>query len=212
MKEINNIMEQPENISSDAQGAAAQIDDNGAKTECEGSIGKFKDSASLMQAYNNLQSEFTKKCQALSSLQNVIADNKQNLPDFYDTNWQSKVDEFLNDNPEAKQYSDSISKMILSDKTIGMSDNPLESAWNKIVKENFKSPQSLVEDENFINNYIVNNKIIKEKILNDYFNQVNFEKSPTLIATNSGAASVLTPKQKPKNIAEAGQLAKALFD
>lgn len=36
----------------------------------DGSLGKFKDAKSLLDAYNNLQAEFTRKCQKLSELEN----------------------------------------------------------------------------------------------------------------------------------------------
>ena len=40
-------------------------------------LGKFKDAGALLEAYNNLQSEFTRKCQLLKSLQNDKVDVAQ---------------------------------------------------------------------------------------------------------------------------------------
>ena len=35
----------------------------------QGQLGKFKDAMALLEAYNNLEAEFTRKCQLLKSLQ-----------------------------------------------------------------------------------------------------------------------------------------------
>ncbi len=54
----------------------------------EGSIfGKFKDAKSLLDAYNNLQSEFTRKCQKLAEIQkenneNAFFNKYENIDDF----------------------------------------------------------------------------------------------------------------------------------
>lgn len=42
-------------------------------------FGKFKTAESLLDAYNNLQSEFTKKCQKISELQKNIEGNNDNV-------------------------------------------------------------------------------------------------------------------------------------
>lgn len=42
-----------------------------------GSLGKFKDAQALLFAYNNLQSDYTKKCQALSLIQKKIKDETE---------------------------------------------------------------------------------------------------------------------------------------
>ena len=53
-------------------------EENSAMSEIgsqNGELGKFKNSKALLDAYNNLQSEFTKKCQMLSQLQKDKTDN-----------------------------------------------------------------------------------------------------------------------------------------
>ena len=41
----------------------------------KGSLGKFKNTEALLSAYNNLQAEFTRKCQKLKLLENQINSN-----------------------------------------------------------------------------------------------------------------------------------------
>lgn len=78
MKEIETVMEQP-NLDLPQNEDVKQVPDvalenNGSsavKTE-DGSIGKFKNTESLYSAYNNLQAEFTRKCQKLSELEQSL--------------------------------------------------------------------------------------------------------------------------------------------
>lgn len=43
-------------------------------------LGKFKDVASLLSAYNSLQAEFTKRCQKIKELESAITVDKVNAP------------------------------------------------------------------------------------------------------------------------------------
>jgi len=203
----NEIVEQPQE---QTQSATAQEENEGLETD--GSIGKFKNSEALLAAYNNLQSEFTKKCQTLSNLQKEQEGNKQNLPPCFKEDFNDKLNSFMSENPKAKKYESAIINMILSDKSVGSAHNPLESAWNKIAKENITEPAELIKDEDFVNKFILTDEQIKQKIINDYFSKINFETSPPLIAAHTGSKSAVTPAKKPQNIAEAGEAARGLFD
>ncbi len=207
---IDNNIEQPEVISTE-QVADAKID-VGSDTEVHGSIpNKFKDSDALLQAYNSLQSEFTKKCQALSDLQKNIQDNKEDLPVYMREDWQSKVSEFLEQNEEAKEYSRELSEMIIEDKDIASSDNPLEKAWITYIKRNFRSPSKLASDSDFVDKYIKNNDEIKSSIIKDYINNIDNTKAPALIGKHSGSVAPLSPPKVPVDLTEANIIARAMF-
>ena len=79
-----------------------------------GSLTKFKDVKSLEEAYINLQSEFTRKCQKLSELEKENSNLKevenktteQKLEPFYEkAEWNDYVKQFLKDNDSAKNYA-----------------------------------------------------------------------------------------------------------
>lgn len=82
MEEKNISMEQPNAVN--AQVAEAKLDEKADTTSglnveksgegfsADGSIGKFKNTESLYSAYNNLQAEFTRKCQKLSELEQSL--------------------------------------------------------------------------------------------------------------------------------------------
>ena len=63
-----------------AQSAAAQ--ENIGESSGEVSLGKFKDTAALLSAYNSLQAEFTKRCQRIKELErDALSSDKVVAPD-----------------------------------------------------------------------------------------------------------------------------------
>ena len=79
---LNNSSEQVvENLTeTGAKAQQSQIElkptDVSDKESAKISLGKFKDVQSLIQAYNSLQAEFTKRCQRIKELENNV--NKEN--------------------------------------------------------------------------------------------------------------------------------------
>ena len=170
-------------------------------------FGKFKNSKALLDAYNNLQSEFTKKCQALAKMQNV--DNVK-TPIYLQEDWGEKIDCFVNENPEAKDYVDEIVSVIKNDK-IENEENPILVAWNKVATKNFKSPKNLVLNKDFLEKYVFNNENIKNEIIERYIEKINNISSPRIMGGGEGAKVILTPNAKPKTIQEAGIIAREML-
>ena len=78
MEEIKNLGEQPENQNKEnVQSEIVEEVKEGTTCPCEneGSLGKFKDTTSLLSAYTSLHAEFTKKCQKLSAITKQLNDN-----------------------------------------------------------------------------------------------------------------------------------------
>lgn len=67
---MENINEQTLSEQNITQTAGAEIE-QGVKTQ-EVSLGKFKDANALLSAYNSLQSEFTKRCQKIKELEQIV--------------------------------------------------------------------------------------------------------------------------------------------
>ena len=79
----------------------------------DGSIGKFKNTESLLNAYNSLQAEFTRKCQRLSELESKAQATTENVEDYIKNN-QNLVGKILKhyvaeiqNNPSPVSISDS---------------------------------------------------------------------------------------------------------
>lgn len=205
MEENKNIMEQPKDLPA-VQGEDSQSVEIGSVAGNEkGSIlGKFKDSESLEKAYENLQKEFTKKCQQLSISQKdlELLKNKK----------EESAAEFLENNPEAKEYIEELKSMIASDKHLQNVDSPLLSAWNKFRQDNYISQSSLANNEEFLSKYIYNNENIKQKVLDDYFKGLDRGSVPPMIAKQIGSKSILTKNTKPSSFAEAGKIVKSILE
>ena len=215
--EEKQIGEQPQELQNNVQEGIVKDEDMG--TSCSdssnGSLGKFKDAESLLEAYNNLQAEFTKKCQKLSevskSLENLEAEKQsQQMPVFNGEGWEESVADFLEKNSEAKKYSGEIAQEILNDASLQTSPNALELAWARVMKKEYALPENLAKDQNFINEQILSQDQIKKQVLDEYFKNLQNVKTPPVIARNGVVASIT--QKEPSNLKEAKQMVEKLFN
>ncbi len=191
--------------------AAHEVNENGS-VESGSPYGKFNNANDLLNAYNNLQSEFTRKCQRLSELEKQeVSDNVsvEDAPQYTKADWQEQISEFLKSHPNAQNYAKDIAQMLYSDKTLACNPSSLELAYGRILAREYKSNEELVKDDEFLNKYIYSNSDITSKILDKYLNDV--AKAPHLISSKVGASVGLTPTTKPTNLNEARKMAELLF-
>ena len=192
--------------------------EHGEEMSLSGSLGKFKDAESLLEAYNNLQAEFTKKCQKLSEVGKELEKlnsaelekQKEQGKVFESDSWKESVSAFLMQNSDAKEYSGDICNEILNDKDIQTSPHALELAWARVMKKKYASPEMLATDEDFINNKILSREDVKNRILNDYFMSMQNNKTPPIIS-KSGSVAGVTQKQ-PTTMSEAKEMVAKLFN
>lgn len=217
--------EQPDKISV-GLGSEEQVEVEADEQILNGSQSKFKDVKSLEQAYLNLQSEFTRKCQRLSELEKSSGDNlltknasdstsesenvKVSKPFYEMEGWQESVNNFLTIHPDASEFASEIVNEILMDKDLAFSPNSLTNAYNKILASKYIPKQNLLEDDDFVNNYILTNEKIKEKIINNYIKNLN-NNTPKVISSSHLSSVGLTPNKKPTTLEEAKLLAKNMF-
>ena len=214
MEEIINGEQPKTNFTESENGAIMQENDMAQQKSENGSpLEKFKNFSELEKAYVSLEKEFTKKCQALKELKEQC-DNveKTSTPQYLQQGWNEKVKDFFGSNPQAKQFADEISTILASDKVLASSENSLEKAFEKVKANNFKTKDEMINDDNFVNNYVLTNGKIREKIINDYLSQVMANKVAPLISNGSGANVMVTPKSKPSTLKEAGSYMLAMMN
>lgn len=217
MQNEKDFREQPEINSATAEQSA---DGTRAENLENGSLGKFKDTESLLSAYNNLQAEFTRKCQALSQLQkeadNVKDEQEQTVqpvtPVYLNDDWNEKVYAFLENNIEAKPYAKEISQLIMQDENLASSDDALSLAWSKIAIKNYKSPKDNLEDDDFIQNYVLKSEKVKQAVVNHLSQQIKNNNNPNLINSISGGSYGSVKIKTPTSLLEAKELARKFFD
>ncbi len=173
---------------------------------------KFKSTEELLKAYENLEKEFTKKCQKLSALSgNKTEEDKQKsetvLPQYEREDWLKKTGEFLAQNENAKNYVKQIAEILISDEDLAKKDDALELAYSRVLKQNFVPKEQLANDEEFLNEFVYNNEKIKNKIIEDYLLNLKNGKNVQLISGGVGTNVVSSPKFKPKDLSEAGKFA-----
>ena len=138
-------------------------------------IGKFKDVNALLTAYNNLQSEYTKKCQAYSSLQKSLKDNSES----FDLGKKAST-------PETE---------------------------TKVEKDNLSNDDLSIEDrEKLLQDYILNNPSLRDKLIAHYFDELILPKAPKLIGSDRGSNAMVSPVSKPKTLEDAERVVRDMFN
>ena len=211
--EENETWEQP-NSQCDVQ--ATEVENcQGISSQAEdgSQLGKFKDAQSLLSAYNNLQAEFTKKCQKLSELEKISDLQKSEpVPVFNHEDWTNKVSDFLQKNEDAKNYASEISEFIMNNPEIRDKDDALDLAWAKVVQQKYVAPEKLVSDDGYIQKYIMTNPDIKQKILKEYVKQIQSTTPPPVISVQSGGNIAFAKNKQPITLGEAKSLVEEIFN
>lgn len=183
-----------------------------------GNLGKFKTVEALMDAYENLQSEFTKKCQLLSQYQkdkteqaeedqnNVIAGEKK--PQEEENGFsQDAFALFLENNDEANMYRAEIEQRFGS--AAAKSQSPYEVAWANVLLSHLKEGDKVSDP--LINQYVLSDENVRNKIIESYLHDLNNSKPPITISSRSGDRVASAPPERPKTLAEAKRLVDKMF-
>ena len=223
MENLDKIREQPFEVDKTQEELKNILDNGGEAQPSNGSqLGKFNSPESLLEAYNNLQREFTKKCQKLSELEKQQTDNvkletsqdetKNKAPVYENLNWRSKVADFLSSNEYARKFSKEISAEIINDQNLQSSENMLEIAWSRVLAKNFKTPEQIASDNNFMQNFVLGNEEVKKQVFNSYVSELNSVNVPNLIGAGfKGGKNMITKSNKPTSLKDANQIVLNLF-
>lgn len=180
------------------QESVSQINDKGSIN-----LGKFKDAESLLKAYNSLQTEFTKKSQRLSEIEN--SKNEFNREEKIN----KALDELVKNHGVAQQFLADI-KMSVKDIEIEDYTHAVRDELLNKLASNYRSASDLINDEAFLNAYVYNNQTIKENIVREYLSNLT-NISPTRVMSNISSSIPVSPPNVPSTIQEAGNLAKNII-
>ena len=177
-------------------------------------ISKFKSAKELGLAYQNLEKEFTQKCQKVRELTDKLSaleNTEKSVPEFEKETWEESVKTFFSNNPLAKDYIAEISEVLLNDEEVSKQPNSLQVALTKVLANKFVPYDKLVCDEEFLQKYIYSNSKISQKIINNYLDGLQQNKAMPLISSVSGSGTFSSPVKKPKTIKDAGKMVEAYF-
>lgn len=179
-------------------------------------LGKFKSVQALMDAYNSLQAEFTKKCQALSELKKDKIEEKPSNEDAQTKNIdenenqeslsEEAFNQFLSENSEASQYAEEIKEKISQS---AQKQNPYEVAWAKVLLGHLK--EGTEKSDQVINQYVLSNENVKNKVIENYLKELSSEKPPIVMSSQGGERVSGIVPDAPKTLSDAKKLVNKMF-
>ena len=162
-------------------------------------FGKFKDAKSLLEAYNNLQAEFTRKSQRLAEFQ-------KNLNETAFSSNNDSLENILNDSTDLDKYKKEITEILEQNNDISNLPNKNLVAF-KIIKEAERKTAETLNNQDYVNKYIESNKELKEKIIEEYLSTLNnVQTAPKVISGNSSNIYFSPSISTPKTLKEAGDI------
>ena len=175
-------------------------------------FGKFKDAKGLLEAYNSLQSEFTRRCQRVKELEREI--EKFNTSEQVNSPSEKlsigeECDGFLSAFPEAKQHLKSLYE--IAESKGDESHGRLERAYIDKLLTDLKSQRDYFTSKEYFDTVINKSDDLKSGIIRGYLDEIYATKSNVPLISGDGKVCI-APPSNPKSIYEAGNLAKQIFD
>lgn len=190
--------------------------ENGTEMHEGSPLGKFKDSSKLLDAYNELQSEFTRKCQKLSETEKKLqelssveeASNIQNEKQEFA--WNKNVREFLQSHKNASDLVEEITNEIINDVALRDMDDGLEKAYARVIEKKYLPQSELAKDQDFLDKYIYSNDEIKNKIIKEYISTLQSNQSP-LPFSRDGYSRGIASTNKIESLEDARKYVENMF-
>ncbi len=161
-------------------------------------LGKFRNPQELLRAYGELEKEFTRRSQRLKELENGMSRKQPKS----DEEWKSEVDKFFSEIPTARAFAKDIANQLLANPQLRQEDNCLKSALLNVLADKFRTPEQLMEDGQFLNDYVLRSDKVRDAVISRYLSDVRTGLPPHTMS--NGGLQCVAPGVKPKTIEEAG--------
>lgn len=175
----------------------AEVGEDRSEAERGVPVGKFKNTQDLLDAYENLQAQFTKKCQRLSVLEKEKAQENKH----------SEFEVFLSRNADAVAYADEIQQKA-NDEGLRNQEGKYDLAWASILYEKLTSPNR--SQEPLVQNLILKDEELKKVVIENYVKQLQKQNIPVIIS-NSGERVTKTVAPKPDTFEQAKSVVLDMF-
>ena len=192
--EVSEDKTETQNVPKELEGSLEEVEEQKSEAENGEAVGKFKDANSLLEAYNNLEKEFTKKCQRLSALEKDKVEEDEALNKQVD----EKLSLFLSTNGEATTYKEELIERVKNDDSLKKMDDPFGYVWAEMVFDKIKNQKADVT----VKNYILGNDDLKNAVIENYINQLAENKSPVIISSKGNRVATVAT-QSPSTLNEA---------
>ena len=175
-------------------------------------FGKFSSAKDLLNAYNSLESEFTRRCQKVKELEREnerLKVQEQTQKESKTQEFQKREIAFKEKYPKAKEIISSLYKIATDSKDDA--EGWLERAYLKFLENKVSEQDSYYQSNDYIVEKATKLTEVKDRVIREYLNGINSSKPQARQYLGNGE-SVFAPPSKPKNLTEAGELAKKLFE
>ncbi len=163
----------------------------------EHKYGKFKNPEELLKAYGELEKEFTRRSQKLKELESAREEAFKSEED-----WRAAVDKFFEETPSAKAFSKDIANEIIAHPELKKDKNCLSVALTRTLVSKFRTPEQLLSDGQFLNEYVLKSQAVKDAVVAEYLRGVREGEPPLVLG--GGGKQFATSAKSPKTIEEAG--------
>ena len=197
--ETSNDVEENENGSSEQVLQESENEVNLSEAERGVPVGKFKSVEDLYEAYNNLQAEFTRKSQRLSALEKEKMSEKSSS-----NNMEDKFKTFLSKNQEAVLYADEIKSRATQNESLKNDDSCFDKVWAEMLYEKLSGPNKAKEP--IVQDLILKDNELKNLVIEDYMKQLQEQKTPIVMSSNSGERVTKTVAPKPDSFEQAKKI------
>ena len=198
--------EQPETEQAEVlnvtNGESADSCQGSSENDTEEPIGKFKSKQALLDAYNCLQAEFTKKCQRLSELEKE-KDFKQPLGQS-----EERLEKFFSENRDALDCKDEFKAFLNQEQK---DDGELDGLWAKFILSKLSSNNDRYIEDPVVNKYLFKDENVRNKIIENYIKELNFKKPPVVMSNQSGQRVAEQKPATPSSLSEAKKLVEDMF-
>ncbi len=192
------------------QAEVLNVTEEKSADSCEGSsqfdtenpIGKFKNGHALLEAYNALQAEFTKKCQRLSELE------KEKTVEQSQEKKDERLQAFLSSSQDASHYKDEFTAFAKSE---GSDSESLDGVWAKFILSKLSKNEERYTEDPIVQKYIFQDENVRNKIIENYIRELNHFKPPVIMSKQSGQRVAEQKPATPTSLKEAKMLVEEMF-
>lgn len=164
----------------------------------EQNLGKFKNPQELLRAYGELEKEFTRKSQRLKELEIGASENCE----LSEEKWKEAADKFFEKTPTAKPFAREIASKIMEEPSLKNDKDCFNVALTKVLLDKFRTPEQLMQDGQFLNDYVLSSDKVKSAVIEEYLRTLRAGQPPKTLADDGLACVSLA--RKPKTVEEAG--------
>lgn len=184
--------------------------DSGEKESAQ--FGKFSNAKDLLDAYNSLQSEFTRRCQRVKELErenDCLRASEKPERNSLQTDGHVGKPAFKEIYPETQEIMKSLYETAAS--TGDDAEGFLERAYVKYLKDKVKAQDEYYSSHEYIFDKAKNDQEIKEGIIREYLDGVNASK-PKVWQYLGNGDGLLSPPSKPRTLQDASKIALQIFE